>query len=88
MKNKIIYLKLEYFVETMHLLKKNNNNWFNQHIVQRRILQILFMSKLKNLQFLSFFIFYGNYSQTKKFINDGILNDGDVNPIICKILYI
>ena len=28
------------------------------------------------------------YSQTKKFINDGILKDGDVNPFIYKNLLI
>ena len=32
--------------------------------------------------------FVNIYSQTKKFINDGILNDGDVNPFIYKKLFI
>ena len=55
---------------------------------RRMILQILIMIKLQNLQFLSFYIFYKIWNQTRKFINDKILNDRNVNPITYKILYI
>ena len=38
--------------------------------------------------FIYLFIYYKIYNQTRKFKNDGVLNDGNVNPIICKILCI